>query len=128
MLPLTTLPLLVESSWFSRQADVPVFQVEELCATKVRALYQRSKGRDLFDLWLALTELKLVPEDIMAAFDVYRPQGLTQALLRKNLEAKLADNDFCHDCDSLIIGGAAKFGYDAQEAGRIVMDKIVTLA
>ena len=64
----------------------------------------------------------------MAAFDAYRPQGLTQALLRKYLEAKLADNDFCHDCDSLIIGGAAKFGYDAQEAARIVMDKIVTLA
>ncbi|MFR5827601.1 MAG: nucleotidyl transferase AbiEii/AbiGii toxin family protein [Adlercreutzia equolifaciens] len=127
MLSLTTLPLLVENSWFSRQADVPVFQVEELCATKVRALYQRSKGRDLFDLWLALTELKLVPEDIMAAFDAYRPQGLTQALLRKNLETKLADNDFCHDCDSLIIGGAAKFGYDAQEAGRIVIERITSL-
>lgn len=88
MLPLTTLPLLVENSWFSKQADVPVFQAEELCATKVRALYQRSKCRDLFDLWLALTELKLAPKDIMAAFDAYRPQGLTQPLLRKTPQGK----------------------------------------
>ena len=33
----------------------------ELLATKLRALYQRSKGRDLFDLWLGLTVLKPTP-------------------------------------------------------------------
>ncbi len=60
--------------------------------------------------------------------DVCGPRGLTQALLRKNLEAKLVDNDFCHDCDSLAIGGAAKFEHDAQEAAKIVMDEIVILA
>jgi len=30
------------------------------------ALYQRSKGRDLFDLWLGLTILKADPEQIVA--------------------------------------------------------------
>lgn len=63
-----------------------------------------------------------------ARFDAYRPLGFTQVLLRKNFETKPADNDFCYDRDSLLIGGAAKFGYDAQEAVRIAMGKIVTLA
>lgn len=49
------------------------------------------------------------------------------ALLRKNLETKLADNDFCHNCDLLIIGRAAKFGYDAQEAAKIVIERIASL-
>lgn len=127
MLPLATRPMAIESAWFSGKINVPVFQVEELCATKVRALYQRSKGRDLFDIWLALTELGVEPVGIVGAFDVYRPEGLTRGLMEKNLEAKLIDADFCHDCDSLIVGGASRFGYDAQKAGQLVMETIVSL-
>lgn len=127
MLPLTTMPLDVESKWYSGRAEVPVFQVEELCATKVRALYQRSKGRDLFDLWLALTELSVDPEAIVVAFGAYRPEGLTRRLVERNLEAKLANRDFCHDCDALIVGGAERFGYDVQAAGSLVMERIVSL-
>ena len=36
-------------------SDVTTFTLPELFGTKVRALYQRRKGRDLFDLWYALT-------------------------------------------------------------------------
>lgn len=127
MLPLTTLPISIETSWFVGHADVPVFQVEELCATKIRALYQRSKGRDLFDMWLALTELSISPNDIVAAFEAYRPAGITRTLAEKNLQAKLADDDFCHDCDALISGGAARLGYSPQEAGKIILERIISL-
>lgn len=127
MLPLATRCLSVESGWYSGSAEVPVFQVEELCATKVRALYQRSKGRDLFDLWLALTELGIDPVAVIGAFAAYRPEGLTRRLMERNLEAKLADRDFRHDCDALIIGGAERFGYDAQAAGRLVIERVVSL-
>ena len=104
-----------------------MFQVEEFCSTKVRALHQRSKGRDLFDLWLALTRLGVDPEDIVGDFGAYRPEGLTRGLMEKNLEAKLTDGDFCRDRDSFIVGGAARFGYDVRKAGRLVMEKIVSL-
>ncbi|MBR3316477.1 MAG: nucleotidyl transferase AbiEii/AbiGii toxin family protein [Atopobiaceae bacterium] len=53
MLPLASRTLDVASPWCACRQDIPTFQAEELVATKLRALYQRSKGRDLFDLWLA---------------------------------------------------------------------------
>lgn len=127
MLPLTRRALSIDSAWYAGDAEVSVFRVEELCATKVRALYQRSKGRDLFDLWLALTKLGVDPGDIIGAFGAYRPEGLTRGLMEKNLKEKLVNREFCHDCDSLIVGGAEKLGYDAQEAGLLVMDEIVSL-
>ncbi|MCZ7576275.1 MAG: nucleotidyl transferase AbiEii/AbiGii toxin family protein [Dehalococcoidia bacterium] len=67
-LPLVRMTHDVRSSWFSGSANVQTFVPAELLATKIRALYQRKKGRDLFDLWLALTELKLGGDAIAAAF------------------------------------------------------------
>ena len=40
----------VTNPWFTGQADVPTFSPEEMLATKLRALLQRNKGRDLYDL------------------------------------------------------------------------------
>ncbi|WP_218162042.1 nucleotidyl transferase AbiEii/AbiGii toxin family protein [Mycobacterium malmoense] len=41
--------------------NVKTFQPPELVATKIRALYQWSKARNVFDLWAARTELKTDP-------------------------------------------------------------------
>ena len=41
----------VDSEWFSGSGTIITYRLEELMATKLRALYQRRKGRDLFDLW-----------------------------------------------------------------------------
>lgn len=73
--PLQRLVHNVDSPWWRGEAEIQTFTAPELVATKLRALHQRRKGRDLFDLWLALTELNLNPEDIHAAFGSYRPQG-----------------------------------------------------
>jgi predicted nucleotidyltransferase component of viral defense system len=61
--PLKTIRHTVDTSWWSGEADIPTYETSELLATKLRALYQRSKGRDLFDLWLGLTVLKTDPDD-----------------------------------------------------------------
>jgi len=45
----------VDSRWFSGSASILTYHLDELLGTKVRALYQRKKGRDLFDLWAAFT-------------------------------------------------------------------------
>ena len=53
VLPIEHKPLNVQSRWFKDKADIPVYHLDELLATKLRALYQRRKGRDLFDLGFA---------------------------------------------------------------------------
>jgi predicted nucleotidyltransferase component of viral defense system len=113
----------VQSSFCTASAEISTFQPSELVATKIRALYQRSKGRDLYDIWLALTELRLAPDDIIAAFPAYRPDGLTAKKLEQNLQAKLHDPGFCCDVDVLMRHDAPR--YDAQEAGSLVLESIV---
>jgi predicted nucleotidyltransferase component of viral defense system len=67
----------IDSPWFTGAAAVPSFDLPELVATKIRALFRRSKGRDLFDLWLAVRHAGAAPEDIAACFEPYRPDGYT---------------------------------------------------
>ena len=61
------------------------FEPAELVATKLRALYKRRMGRDLFDLWLALTHIGRDPGDILACLDPYRLAGYTTATAVVNL-------------------------------------------
>lgn len=53
VLGLQEVPFRVESGWFTGEARLTTYQLEELVGTKLRALYQRKKGRDLFDLYPA---------------------------------------------------------------------------
>lgn len=97
--------------------------MEELVATKIRALYQRSKGRDLFDFWLALDLLKLDPEKIIKAFDPYRPEATSSIQMIDNLETKLSDRAFLEDINNLIVRN--DLGYDPETAGRLVIKRIL---
>ena len=47
VLGLTKIPFKVENSWFTGEAELTTYHFEELLGTKLRALYQRKKGRDL---------------------------------------------------------------------------------
>ncbi len=50
----TRMPFDVTSRWFNGACAIPTYELDELLGTKLRALYQRKKGRDLFDLAVAL--------------------------------------------------------------------------
>jgi predicted nucleotidyltransferase component of viral defense system len=45
-----TVPFTVQNPWFTGSANIETFSKEEVHATKLRALLQREKGRDLVDL------------------------------------------------------------------------------
>lgn len=77
------------------------------------ALSQRKKGRDLFDLWLALTELDLTGEDLLEVFGPYRPEKFTAALAEQNLRAKISDQEFRTDLDSYVTGLPNAYGLEA---------------
>jgi len=113
----------VESSWWSGRADILTFEPEELLATKLRALYQRSKGRDLFDLWLGLTVLGVNPERFVGGLQHYmRGAAFSFPELRNNLTLKLADASFRRDLDALVAGMPA--GYDPDTAGNVVVREL----
>src|SRR4051794_18082488 len=61
----------VQSSWFNDQATISTYDLHELLGTKLRALYQRKKGRDLFDIWDAMTKLHLDAGKIIDVWKTY---------------------------------------------------------
>ncbi len=44
----------VKNSWFTGECQLTTYELEELFGSKLRALYQRKKSRDLFDLYWAI--------------------------------------------------------------------------
>lgn len=95
----------MQSDWFTGQAQVNTFQFEELIATKLRVLYQRKKGRDLFDLWLAMQQKDFDVEKVVNTFNHYMEKGgntVTKLEFEKNLDDKLQDSKFMTDIDFLL--------------------------
>jgi len=122
-LPLMHQRMAVVSSWWVGEAAVQTFQPAELVATKIRALYQRSKGRDLFDLWLALTQMDLDPDEILQAFSSYRPERLTAKQAVANLRSKSSDEEFRRDIDRLVAVPPGDYSVDV--ATELVIDKLL---
>ena len=69
VLPLIQMPFSIDSEWFKGACEISTYSLEELMATKLRALYQRRKGRDLFDMWYILTN-KLI--NVKKTINVFR--------------------------------------------------------
>lgn len=97
---------MLESSWFSGSCQLTTFKLEELLGTKVRALYQRRKGRDLYDLYKALIANKVDISELSHCyhkymnFSVHKPPTKKEFLL--NLDNKMKDKDFIGDTVALI--------------------------
>ncbi len=123
LFPHVALPFAVDSPWWSGEAAVPTFSVEELMGTKLRALFQRSKGRDLFDLWHVLTDLDPDEAKIVAAFHHYMgTKAFTFPELSLNLSAKLGDRDFGSDLSQLVT--SEPDAYDPGRAADLVMERL----
>jgi len=113
----------ISSRWFVGEAEVSTFEIEELMATKSRALYQRSKGRDLFDLWHVLTDLTVDDERIVGVLGKYMGEDVfSYPQLRQNLIGKLKDPDFRADLDALVIRTPST--YDLEAAADLVMERL----
>jgi len=118
-------PFVVESEWWSGRVEVTTFSIDELLGTKLRALYQRRKGRDLFDLWYALANGDASAGRIVSCFDRYlREEGrrVTRAAFEENLAGKLADAQFRSDMAGLLRPGIT---WDVDMAGAYVKDNVL---
>jgi predicted nucleotidyltransferase component of viral defense system len=115
----------VRSRWFTGQALIRTFTLDELLATKLRALYQRKKGRDLFDLWYALKSGQVDAHQVVALFGRYMDREghpVTRAEFEENLAAKEPDPIFRADIGPLL---APQTTWDFDEALAMVRARLV---
>ena len=120
------LSLMVENPWFTGEAEVTTYPLDELMGSKLRALYQRRKGRDLFDLWLCLSRGLLDPEQVVACFAAYmKHEGRTisRAEFERNLFEKESNPAFLGDTRPLLAAGVS---YDAKEAVTLVRKDLIS--
>jgi predicted nucleotidyltransferase component of viral defense system len=118
-------PFQVESPWFTGTADVATYALDELLCTKLRALYQRKKGRDLFDVWHALDAGRLDPAVLLSCFERYMAEEgrtVTRAQYEENLAGKRAAPDFRDDVTPLLRPG---FSWDFEAAMESVLRTLV---
>lgn len=105
------------------------FEIHEMLGTKMRALFQRRRGRDLFDLYWALTEAEtpVNPAEIIELFLYYLQQEGTVAKRDEFiglLQSHLNDRGFLTDMNALLRTGIA---YDPIAAGDYVIGCLLKL-
>lgn len=101
------------------------YELYELLGTKLRALYQRRKGRDLFDLWLCLSRGLLDPDRVVTCFAEYmrrEQHAISRAEFERNLHEKLDDPAFLEDINPLL---AANVMYDVRTAIALVHEHLI---
>ena len=117
---LQDIPVKLDSEWDNGAALVPTYGLDELLATKLRALYQRKKGRDLFDLWYAISNTEVNTENVIEAFKHYMKEegnDVTQKEFLDNMDKKIEDADFMGDMNGLLRSGIE---YNINEAYEFV--------
>lgn len=122
ILPLRHELFIVNSDWFSGTCEIVTYELAELMATKLRALFQRRKGRDLFDLWFVFRHSPVDVHSVIEIFKKYCAHDgilISKELFHKNLELKRLNRDFQIDMNILLphqiqwnFGEAFDFVYD----------------
>jgi len=123
----SAVPFDVASPWFTGGTDIMTYQIDELLGTKLRALYQRRKGRDLFDLALALDLPDIDPRRVVEAFLAYmeKEEGrITRAQFERNIAQKLGMPQFVADMTPLLAPG---YTWEIEPASQKVLRDLIGL-
>jgi predicted nucleotidyltransferase component of viral defense system len=117
----------IQSRWFSNSANIISYQLEELMGTKLRAFYERDKGRDLFDLWFALQQPNFNPDKAVKAFLHYikeEKKNITRAMFEMNFVEKQEAGSFAQDISPLL---APDINWDFEKAAIEIYEKFIPL-
>ncbi len=120
------LPFAMDNQWFSGSCNITTYHFAELLGTKLRALYQRKKGRDLLDLYLALSQSVVNTEDIIRCYKRYISfvvdQPPTYKQFIQNMEEKMNDQDFLTDSTWLL---RPEVSFNPHEAYDLVRSSLI---
>ena len=126
VLGLTKYDFSVQNQWFSDNCEITTYYLEELLGTKLRALYQRRKGRDLFDLYRALSMHNLDNDKIIRRYREYMDFVVSQPPTQKeyllNMEQKIEDDEFLGDISMLL---RPDENYNPQAAWELVKRELI---
>ena len=126
VLGLKKIPFSVDSKWFSGDCNITTYELYELLGTKMRALYQRKKGRDLFDLWYALTQVKVNDSVILQCYERYMSFVVEHIPTYKefvlNMEEKMNDDEFLTDMNLLLY---PNMEYNPKKAYLMVKNRLI---
>ena len=107
-----SLPLKIDNPWFSGEAAISTFSREKMLATKLRALLQRERGRDLYDLAHALevSENLDIPRmvEMFGRYLVLSGQTISRAQAQGRIFAKLANPRLLLDVRPLLPAAEAQ--------------------
>jgi predicted nucleotidyltransferase component of viral defense system len=105
---------------------ISTYHLEEMIGTKIRALYQRRKGRDLYDLYKALTLANMNIEQVITCYNEYMKFVVdnppTQKQYFQNMEQKMKDNEFLGDTKVLL---RTDESYNSEEAWGMVKKDLI---
>ena len=120
-------PFEVSSNWFTGECKLRTYCLEELLGTKMRALYQRRKGRDLYDLWLGLNMAKANATDIAKCFKAYMDHSVQKVSRREfelNMTKKMSHPGFLSDTQGLL---RPDIPYDPHKAYEYIREALLSL-
>ena len=116
----------VKNQWFTGDCKITTYYLDELLGTKLRALYQRRKGRYLFDLYKALTMQSVNIENVICCYREYISFVVdnppTQKEYLQNMELKIQDSEFLDDINLLL---QPNNNYNPLEAWELVRKKLI---
>jgi predicted nucleotidyltransferase component of viral defense system len=120
-------PFHIENEWFTGSASIKTYNINELLGTKLRALYQRTKGRDLFDLYYSRLNQKIEIDQIIESFNEYMKFSTgnipTRRQFEMNIEEKENDPNFTGDMEALLRPGIK---YDQQSAFEWLKNDVIS--
>ena len=123
-------PFEVENDWYQAKAEIVSFEPEEIFGTKLRALLQRRKNRDLFDLGEGLKQMTLDADRLVACFEHYlalEGASVSRAVAEQRMLEKLT-RSLTEDIAPLLPAGVSFSDDDAVEAfGRVWTALVVRL-
>lgn len=120
-------PFAVENDWYRGNAEIVSFVPEEIFGTKLRALLQRNKNRDLFDLHHGLQQLSLDADKLIACFEHYlalEGKSVTRAMAEQRMLEKLT-RSLTEDIAPLLPAGVRFDDDDAIRAFEGVWTKLI---
>ena len=125
---LKSYPFAVDNDWYQAKTEIASFTPEELFGTKLRALLQRRKNRDMFDLHYALEQLTIDNDKLVACFHYYlklEGQQITRAMAEQRMLQKLTAS-LTEDIAPLLPTGVRYGESEAVEAFNGIWTRLVT--